>query len=139
MELKDLEDIVDNMILQHNYPGFEPRSLHLALPLAVTEAPAHLYLQALHSQNVYVRLAALRWFQNRSGLAKNHSCEIANQLEYCDPWVRLEAIKTIETAKITESNLILQISSLLLKDPEMLVRTEAAKACGHLVREAKKG
>ena len=137
MELKDLEDVVDNMIVQHNYPGFEPRSLHLALPLVMTEAPARLYIEALDSDSVYVRLAALRWFQTRSGVAKNHASEIAAQLEHSDSWVRLEAIRTIEIAKILETDLILKISSLL-KDPEKLVRTEAAKASGNLIREAKK-
>ena len=137
MEIKELEEIVDNTILQHDYPGFEPRSLNLALPQAVNDSPARLYVEALKSKNVYVQLVGLRWFQMRPGAAKNHSQIIATQLDNIDPWVRLEAIRTIEIAKLWEDNSILKVTALL-KDAEENVRMEAAKACGCLSKDIKK-
>lgn len=137
MELKDLEEIVDNIILQHDYPGFEPRSLKIALPQAINEAPVRLYRAALNSKNVFVKLVSLRWFQTRLGVAKNLATPIVAQLENADAWVRLEAIRTIQTAKIWEDNSILKIVSLL-KDPDEQVRMEAAKACGCLAKDMKK-
>lgn len=135
MQLKDLEEIVDNMILQHDYPGCEPRALNIALPQAISQAPARLYLAALDSNNVFVKLVSLRWFQTRPGAARSHARSIVAQLENADPWVRLEAIRTITVAKIWEDSSILKVSSLL-KDADEHVRAEAAKACGGMFQKA---
>src|SRR5271156_3896730 len=96
MKLKDLEEAVENMILQHNYPGFEARSLNLALPAIFNDLPAKLYSQALSSSSIYVQLFALRWFQAKTNAAKNHVTSIALLLDSADPWVRREAVKTLE-------------------------------------------
>lgn len=133
MELKDLEEAVENMILQHDYPGYEARSLKLALPVAFNNAPVKVYAQALASNNVYVQLTALRWFQARSGLAKNHALLISSQLENADPWVRAETIRTIEQTKISENKIVLKVLNSL-KDQDQMVRIEAAKALGNLVK-----
>ena len=137
MELKYLEDIVDDMIVQHNYPGFELRSLNLSLPQSLHDAPLRLYVQALKSKNLYVRLVALRWFQAKPGLAKNHSKEISSKLEDNDPFVRLEAIRTIEIAKTDDKQTALKIASLC-KDPEESVRIQAVKSCGHMLKNGRK-
>lgn len=129
MKLSELEEIVDNIILQHSYPGFESRSLKLSLPLAISQLPASLYLTALNSHNVFVQLFSLRWFQTRPGIARNHAVAVAALLDDRDPWVRLEAIRTLEMSKALADEAILKITSLLT-DPDELVRTEAAKACG---------
>jgi HEAT repeats len=131
MELKDLEEIVDNIILQHDYPGYEPRSLNVALPQAITEAPVRLYRAALASSNVFVQLLGLRWFQTKLGAAKSCANPITAQLENADAWVRLEAIRTIDKAKLWNDGSVIKVSSLL-KDPDEIVRMEAAKACGRL-------
>jgi HEAT repeat protein len=137
MELKDFEEIVENMILQLSYPGFDSRSLNLALPTAANEAPVKLYLQALNSKSTNVRLSALRWFQNRAGAAKHHIKIIATLLVNSDPWVRKEAIKTIEITKLFEPSIISEICALL-KDEDQIVRIEAAKALGNLTKEIPK-
>jgi len=137
MELKDLEEAVENMILQHNYPGFEARSLNLALPVAFNDAPAKLYSQALSSSSIYVQLFALRWFQTKTNAAKSYVTLIAPLLENADPWIRRETVRTMETAKIMEPKSILKISALL-RDPDQIVRIEAAKALGNLLKESDK-
>ncbi len=137
MELKELEEIVENMILQLSYPGLDARSLNIALPMAANEAPVKLYVHALNSESINVKLIALRWFQNRAGAAKHHIKPIANLLENADPWIRKEAIKTIEITKSSDSNLILKICELL-KDDDHIVRMEAAKSLGNLAKEIPK-
>ena len=134
MELKDLEEAIENMIVQHDYPGFEPRSLNLALPTIFSNASAGIYAKALKSDSVYVQLAALRWFHNKPGLAKTHAKLIATHLENTDPWVRTEATRTIEITKTADINVISSICHLL-KDLEPMVRMEAAKALGNLGKE----
>ena len=134
MELKELEELVENMILQLSYPGFNARSLNLALPLTATEAPVKLYVQALSSESTNVKLSALRWFQNRAGAAKHHIKTIAHLLKNSDPWVRKEAIKTIEITKSSDPLVISEIC-LLLKDEDQIVRIEAAKSLGSLGKE----
>jgi len=137
LEVKELEEIVDNIILQHDYPGFEPRSLNVALPQLVNDAPARLYFAALSSENIYVQLVSLRWFQTRLGAARRSANAIANQLDNKDAWVRFETIRTIEIGKLWDENSILKICALL-KDPDERVREQAAKACGYLARDASK-
>jgi HEAT repeat protein len=137
MELKDLEEVVENMILQHSYPGYEARALKLALPVALNNAPAKVYAQALGSNNVYVQLAALRWFQSRSGLTNSQALLVGSLLENSDAWVKTEAVRTIELTKIFDSKIILKILPLL-KDPDQMVRIEAAKALGNLAKEIQK-
>ncbi len=134
MELKELEEIVENMVLQLSYPGLDARSLNIALPMAATEAPTILYVQALGSESVNVRLIALRWFQNRVGAAKHHVKAIASLLENTDSWIRKEAIKAIEITKLSDAKVILKICELL-KDDDQIVRVAAAKALGNLAKE----
>lgn len=137
MELKDLEDIVENMILQLSYPGLDSRSLNISLPMSANEAPVKLFIQALNSQNVNVKLSALRWLYSRPGAAKNHLSKIGLLLEDNDSWIRKEAIKTIEITKVFEPDLISKIT-LLLKDNDQIVRIEAAKCLGNLLKEMPK-
>lgn len=137
MELKDLEDIVEDMILQLSYPGLDSRSLNISLPMSANNAPVKLFVQALNSESVNVKLSALRWLYSRPGAAKHNLSKIGFLLEDNDSWVRKEAIKTIEITKVFEPDLISKIT-LLLKDNDQVVRIEAAKCLGNLLKEMPK-
>lgn len=134
MELIELEELIDNMILQLSYPGFDAKAFNLALPDAANKAPAKLFSQALDSKNVIVQLTALRWFQMRSSAAKNCLKSIVSLLQHEDPWVKKEAIKTIEGTKVIASEVLKKIC-YLLKDENPDVRKEAAKSLGNLAKE----
>ncbi len=136
MELKDLEDAVENMILQHDYPGYEARSLRIALPAAFNNVSATIYRQALSSKSVFVRLAALRWLQTKSGLAKKYALSITPLFADADPWVRSESIKTLDLGRVSEEAVLTKLLPTL-KDTDPMVRKEAAKALGNLAKGIK--
>ena len=134
MELKKFEEIVEDMVLQLSYPGLDPRTLNIALPMALTEAPVKLFVEAMQSNNVNVKLSALRWFQNKPGAAKNYITTMVDLLANLDPWVRKESIKAIGKTKLVHDKAITQIC-FLLKDKDQIVRIEAAKTLGNLAKE----
>jgi len=131
MDLQELVDIIDTMIVEHDYPGFEPRALNLSLPQRALAAPAKVFGQALSYDNIYVQLAALRWFQTKPGLTKSYLKGISSLLESDDRFVRAEAIKTIERASLADSDTLTKVAAKL-KDSEDMVRKAAAKAAGKL-------
>jgi hypothetical protein len=135
MNLEQLVDTIETMILQHDYPGFEARSLNLGLPEEALKSSAKVFAQALKYDSVFVQLASLRWFQARPGMARNQTEAIVTLLVHPDEWVRAEAIKTLERANVQDTGIIVKISSLL-KDPSEMVRQEAAKACGKLLSKS---
>lgn len=132
MNLEGLAEIVDRMIIEHDYPGFEPRSLKLGLPQAAVNAPAKIFGQALLYNNVFVKLASLRWFQEHPKLVRNYIENVLMLLQDSDEWVRFEALRTLERTMSSELSVIAKVA-LLLKDPNEMVRKEAAKVCGKLV------
>jgi HEAT repeat protein len=129
MNVEMLAEFVENMVLQHDYPGFEPRSLKLGLPDAVNKASAKVFFEALGHPSVYVKLAALRWFQERPGLGKGHEHAIAGLLDNSDPWVRREALRALERIQTKDEPIIIMMSECL-KDEDPEVRKGAAKALG---------
>lgn len=131
MDLDTFVEIVETMVLQHDYPGFEARSLKLGLPEQVLKAPAKLFGEALSHRNVYVKLAALRWFQERTGAAKAYANAISRLLKDTDDWVRLEAIQTLERFSNPSSDLAFLLAPLL-KDHNADIRKSAAKALGKI-------
>jgi len=136
MNLEKLADIVDEMIVQHDYPGFEPRALKLGLPDSVTKAPAKMFTQALGHESVYVKLAALRWFQERPGMAKGAFRAVMGLYDNSDPFVRLEAVRLSERFTEPTKELALNISKLL-RDEDVEVQKAAARACGKLCKKLK--
>jgi hypothetical protein len=137
MDLQELVDIIDTMIVEHDYPGFEPRALNLSLPQRALAAPAKVFGQALHHDNIFVQLAALRWFQARPGLVKSHSKAITALLESDDSFVRAEAIKTMERAGLADGDNLTKLAAKL-KDSNEMVRKAAAKAAGKLFGQVEK-
>ncbi len=131
MELEGFAQLVDDMIIQHDYPGFEPRGLRLGLPEEAQRMPAKTYASALGHENVYVRLAALRWFQERPGLARSYTNAILGLFDHSDEFVRMEAIRTVEKFNLVLPDQVQKISNLL-KDEHAEVRKAAAKAVGKL-------
>jgi HEAT repeat protein len=83
-----------------------------------------------------VKLAALRWFQDHSGMAKTHLNAIAGLFDSDDEFVRMESVKTAErmndVPKETQAKM-----SVLLKDESVEVRKATAKALGKLASKAK--
>ena len=124
------------MIIQHDFPGFEPRALKLGLPESVTKAPAKTFSQALGHESVFVRLAALRWFQERPGMMKSHIRGIAGLVDHDDEFVRLEAIRAIERYPYPSRELAVSIADHLVDESEE-VRRAAAKACGKICAKMK--
>jgi hypothetical protein len=135
MNLEELADIVDTMIIQHDYPGFEPRALILGLPSEAVNAPAKVFGQALGHDSIYVQLTALRWFQVHNGVVKNYLPRLLDLLASTDEFVRVEAARTIERANLNDPKTLLALAASL-KDPQEMVRTAAAKALGKLLSKA---
>lgn len=131
MNVQMLAEVVENMVLQHDYPGFEPRSLKLGLPDSINKASAKVFYDALGHPSVYVKLAALRWFQDKPGLGKGHERAIAGLLDNEDSWVRREALRTLERLQVKNEEII-ALMSPLLKDDEPEVKKACAKALGKL-------
>ncbi|MBX9571662.1 MAG: HEAT repeat domain-containing protein [Candidatus Obscuribacterales bacterium] len=130
-ELENLAAVVEDMILQLSYPGFDERSLKLGLPDAVSKYPPKTYGQALKHESTVVRLAAMRWFQERPGIAKTHLRPIVDCLEDVDGWVRREAISCLEKLDSLDNKIVEEIAELLV-DRDVEVRKSAAKALGKI-------
>lgn len=133
--LEELIELIDDMIVQHDYPGFEPRALKLGLPEWATKVPAKTFARALKHENVFVRLAALRWFQDSPGKIKPHLNQIYTLLEDEDPFVRLEAVGCLETLRQVDLEMIGKLCSLS-DDKDLDVLKEVAKALGKLCMRA---
>jgi HEAT repeat protein len=127
---------VEDMIVQHDYPGFEPRGLRLGLPEDVTRMPAKTYASALGHKSVYVRLAALRWFQEHAGIAKTYLSAITGLFDNEDEFVRMESLKTAERMNDVPKETQAKMCALL-KDESAEVRKAAAKALGKLATRSK--
>jgi HEAT repeat protein len=134
METEFLEELVqkiDDMIVQHDYPGFEARALKLGLPEWARNLPAKTYSKCLKHESVFVRLAALRWFQEAPGKIKPHIELIYRSLEDSDPFVRLEAICCLETLRQADDEMIEKLAALA-DDNDIDVQRGLAKALGKL-------
>jgi vesicle coat complex subunit len=131
MELNQLAQIVEDMAVQHDYPGFEVRSLKMGLPAEAVRSPGKLFNSALKHPNALVKLAGLRWFQEKPGVAKQFVRSIADCLGDADEWVRAEAALTLERLGKADTAAIIRIAELL-KDDNAMVRKYAAKALGKL-------
>lgn len=131
MDIETLAETVEDMILQLSYPGFERRSLKLGLPDLVNKAPAKVFAQALKHESVLVRLAALRWFGERPGIAKINARGILACLSDSDEWVRVEALLCIERFGELDDKDAEAIAALLT-DQYIDVKKGAAKALGKI-------
>jgi HEAT repeat protein len=131
LELDRLAEVVDDLIVQLDYPGFEPRGLRLGLPEEIQRMPTKTFAHALGHESVYVRLAALRWFQERPGMAKSYLKALCGLLDSSDEFVRMESIKTVEKIHDVPADAVIEIAKLL-KDENAEVRKAAAKAVGKL-------
>ena len=136
MNVEKLAEIVDEMIVQHDYPGFEPRALKLGLPDSITKAPAKVFSQAFGHESVFVRLAALRWFQDRPGMAKPAMKAVMGLYEDVDPFVRLEALRLTERYADPTEEMVVRASKLL-EDEDVEVQRTAARACGKICKKLK--
>ena len=124
-----LAETVEDMIVQLSYPDFDERAFKLGLPDSVAKFPAKVYGQALKHNSVVVKLAGLRWFQDRPGIAKAHIRPIADCLEDPDGWVRREAVHCIEKLDKVDEKVLDDVASLL-QDRDVEVRKSTAKALG---------
>ena len=129
MEIQELKAIINEMAIQHAYPGFEMRSLKLGLPERAVKSPASLFCRALKQGDPLVKLAALRWFQDRPGDAKKNVTSIVPSLHDEDEWVRIETVRAIEHVSDPGTSIIEEVAKLLL-DNNIEVQKAAAKACG---------
>jgi HEAT repeat protein len=127
MNLEEFAELVDNMAIQHDYPGYEIRSLNIGLPEAAKNSSARMFGSALSHDNVIVRLAALRWFQEKPGIAHQYLSDILHCLEDGDEWVRMEAVRCLERFHHLDEKLVIKIAGLL-KDPGVEVRRVTARA-----------
>ncbi|HEY9713874.1 MAG TPA: HEAT repeat domain-containing protein [Chroococcales cyanobacterium] len=132
MELTEFADVVDRMIIEHDYPGFEPRSLRLGLPQAALKSSQRMFGSALGHENIFVKLAALRWFQEKPGIAKTYTRDIVALLDHQDAWVRLEAMETLSRIAAPAPETAAKVARLL-KDENPEVRKTAAKAIRKMV------
>ncbi len=137
MNVEMLAEFVETMVLQHDYPGFEPRALKLGLPDPVNKASSRVFLEALQHPNVCVKLAALRWFQEKPGMGKSHAQAIAGLLKDSDSWVRLESVHALERINVQSDEILASIAHLL-EDEDVAVRKAAAKALGKICSKRSK-
>lgn len=135
MDIEKLANVVDTMIIQHDYPGFEPRGLKLGLPEELEGMSAKTFGNALGHQSVYVKLTALRWFQERPGVAKAHLSSILGLIDSDDEWVRKEAIRTVEKMWKLPAH-VGGIVSKCLTDEAVEVRKASAKALGKILKRS---
>ncbi len=129
--VQKLAELVEDMILQLSYPGFDERSLKLGLPDSVNKLAPRVYGRALKHESIVVRLAALRWFQEKPGIAKTQAEAILECLKDSDEWVRKESVYCIEKFDQANEATLLELTKLL-KDPATDVKKYAAKALGKL-------
>ena len=132
----ELAQFVDDMIVQHNYPGFEARAFKIGLPEHLVQGPSRLYGDALGHESVYVRIAALRWFQDKTGAIKPYIKAISGLTAHEDPWVRFEAGQTLERYHHPTVEMAMTVSKLL-KDEEAFVRRGAAKGLAKMLPRLK--
>lgn len=130
-ELAKLAEYVEDTILQLSYPGFENRSFKLGLPDSVSKLPPRTYTLALKHESVLVKLAALRWFQERPGIAKSHLSGIDESLDDKDEWVRLESVHCMEKIENVDQK-VLEHLCTMVKDDNVEVRKAVAKALGKI-------
>lgn len=135
MNLEKLANVVDTMIIQHDYPGFEPRGLKLGLPEELQNMSAKTFSNALGHESVYVKLTALRWFQDRPGVAKAHLSAILGLVDSDDEWVRKEAICTVEKMWKLPPH-VGGVISKGLTDEAVEVRKASAKALGKILKRS---
>jgi hypothetical protein len=128
-QLEKFAEVIEDMILQLSYPDFDERSLKLGLPDSISKLPPKTYGAALRHESTVVRLAALRWFQERPGVARSHLQGITNCLADADEWVRREAVHCLEKFDALDEALLGRLCELLA-DPALEVRKSAAKALG---------
>ena len=132
----ELAQFVDDMIVQHNYPGFEARAFKIGLPEHIVQFPSKLFADALGHESIYVRIVALRWFQEKPGAIKPFIKAISGLTVHEDPWVRFEAGQTLE--RFSHPTLAMAITvSALLKDKEPFVRRGAAKGLAKILPRLK--
>lgn len=135
MNVDRLADVVEELIVQLDYPGFEPRSLKLGLPEELESMSAKNFGNALGHKSVYVKLAALRWFQERPGVAKSHLSAILGLVDSNDEWVRMESIRTVEKMSKLPAHVGVIVSKGL-KDESVEVRKASAKALGKILKRS---
>ncbi len=131
MDLEEFVQIVDDMACQHDYPGYELRSLNMGLPESVTGSPAKMFRKALKHEKVLVKLAALRWFWERPGMISPYLRNIGDCVVDADEWVRMEGIRVLSRHKKLDDELAVRIAQCI-KDESVAVRRAAASACGKL-------
>ncbi len=136
MNINQLAQVVDEMIIQHDYPGCEPRALKLGLPDSITKAPAKVFGEGLGHESVFVRLAALRWFQERPGMMKSHIASLVGLVDHPDHFIRLESIRALEIYPYPTVEMVTKVSKRL-QDEDVEVKREAAKACGKMCKKLK--
>lgn len=135
MDLDKLAGVVETMIIEHDYPGFEPRSLKLGLPESLENMSAKTFASALGHKSVFVKLAALRWFQERPGVAKTYLAAVLGLIDNDDEWVRMEAIRTVEKMSKLPPH-VGGIVSKGLSDKTAAVRKASAKALGKILKRS---
>ena len=136
MNLESLAQFVDDLIIQSDYPGFEPRSLRIGLTQELERSPAKLFGQALKHDSVYVRLCALRWFQERPGFIKPYVRVMIEMVDDDDLWIRIESIRALERfTHPTEEFATCVVKHLF--DPELEVQKTACRALGKIGKRLK--
>ncbi|MBU6451950.1 MAG: HEAT repeat domain-containing protein [Cyanobacteria bacterium REEB67] len=134
----ELVQFVDDMIIQHDYPGFEPRAFKIGLPEHLVQGSGRMFGEALENESIYVRIAALRWFQEKTGAIKPFIKTIIALTEHEDPWIRYEASQTLER-HLNPTIIIAETVARLLKDPEVFVRRGAARGLAKILPRLKEG
>lgn len=136
MTLEALAEFVDEMIVQTDYPGFEPRSLKIGLSQELLKGSTKTFGQALSHSSVYVKLVALRWFQERPQYLKPYLRILTDLIDDKDHWICMESIMALERYQSPTEEMAVKISKRLF-DKEIAVQQVAARALGKIGKRLK--
>lgn len=136
MTIKSLAQFVDDMIVQNDYPGFEPRAYKIGLSQDLLKGPAKLFGQALDHDSIYVRLVALRWFQERPQYLKPYIRPVLAMVDSEDHWLRMESIMALERLHQPSEEIAGKVAAHLF-DAEIVVQQVAARALGKIGKRLK--
>ncbi|MCA0312409.1 MAG: sister chromatid cohesion protein PDS5 [Candidatus Melainabacteria bacterium] len=136
--LDELAQFVSDLITQNDYPGFEARAFKVGLPDRFFSASSKLFGAALDHESVFVRLVALRWFEEKPGTIKPFVKAIIDKLSDADEYVRAEALHALEKYHTPTSGNALSCAELLL-DQSTLVRKASAKALAKMLPRVNEG
>ena len=126
MDLEELADIVETMILHHDYPGFEPRSLNWGYRKTLYDLGQSVCSGA-RAQKRLCEAVQSALVSIEAGVAKTYISALLGLLNDSDEWVRMETIAVLERFNAPLPETVITVATLL-RDPDVEVRRECRES-----------